>query len=111
MAGVLTAAGIAIASLLLTPALYHLPQATLAATIVVAVLSLIDLTTLRRAWSYSRADFAAAAATLLGTLLVGVEQGLVAGVALSLALYLLRTSRPHIAVVGLVPGTQHFRNV
>lgn len=111
MAGVLTAAGIAVASLLLTPALYYLPQATLSATIIVAVLSLIDLQMLGRTWSYSRPDFAAAAATLAGTLLWGVEQGLVAGVGLSLALYLFRTSRPHIAVVGLVPGTEHFRNV
>jgi SulP family sulfate permease len=110
-AGMLTAAGIAAASLLLTPALYYLPQATLAATIVVAVLSLVDPAILRRTWSYSRSDFAAVAVTLVATLVFGVEQGLVGGVAVSLALYLLRTSRPHIAVVGLVPGTQHFRNV
>ena len=56
------------ASLLLTPALYFLPQATLAATIVVAVLSLVDLGVLRRTWAYSRADFAAVAVTLLATL-------------------------------------------
>lgn len=110
-AGILTAAGLAIAALLLTPALHYLPQATLAATIVVAVLSLVDLEVLRRTWTYSRADFAAVAATLLATLGIGVEQGLIAGVAVSLALYLFRTSRPHVAVVGLVPGTQHFRNV
>lgn len=110
-AGILTAAGIALASLLLTPALRYLPQATLAATIVVAVLSLVDLDALRRTWSYSRTDFAALASTLGATLVLGVEQGLTAGVAVSLALYLYRTSRPHIAVVGLVAGTQHFRNV
>lgn len=110
-AGVLTAGGIALASLLLTPALYYLPQATLAATIVVAVLSLVDFGVLRRTWTYSRADFVAVAVTLAATLGLGVEQGLIAGVAVSLALYLFRTSRPHIAVVGLVPGTQHFRNV
>ncbi|HSI53491.1 MAG TPA: sulfate permease [Ramlibacter sp.] len=110
-AGILTAAGLALAALLLTSALYYLPQATLAATIVVAVLSLVDLDVLRRTWTYSRADFAAVAVTLLATLGIGVEQGLIAGVAVSLALYLFRTSRPHIAVVGLVPGTQHFRNV
>lgn len=109
-AGILTAAGIAAASLLLTPALYYLPQATLAATIVVAVLSLVDLDVLRRTWSYSRPDFAAVAVTLLATLTLGVEPGLIAGVAVSLALHLFRTSHPHIAVVGLVPGTQHFRN-
>lgn len=110
-AGVLTAIGIALASLLLTPALYHLPQATLAATIVVAVLSLVDLKVFRQTWGYARSDFAAVAATLLATLLLGIEPGLIAGIAVSLGLYLLRTSRPHIAVLGLVPGTQHFRNV
>lgn len=110
-AGVLTAGGIALASLLFTPALYHLPQATLAATIVVAVLSLVDFGILKRTWAYSRADFAGATVTLLGTLAFGVERGLTAGVVVSLALYLYRTSRPHVAVVGLVPGTEHFRNV
>lgn len=110
-AGVLTAVGIALASLFLTPVLHHLPQATLAATIVVAVLSLVDLRMLRDTWAYSRPDFAAASATIAATLLLGVEQGLVAGVGVSLGLHLLRTSRPHIAVVGLVPGTEHFRNV
>ena len=110
-AGVFTAAGITLASLLLTPALYFLPQATLAATIVVAVLSLVDFSIFKRTWAYSKADFVAVLATLLATLTVGVELGLVVGVGVSLALYLFRTSRPHIAEVGLVPGTEHFRNV
>ena len=110
-AGVFTAAGILLATLLLTPALYYLPQASLAATIVVAVLSLVDLGILKRVWAYSKPDFAAVAATLVATLTLGVELGLVVGVGVSLALYLLRTSRPHIATVGLVPGTEHFRNV
>ncbi len=110
-AGVFTAVGITLASLLLTPALYFLPQATLAATIIVAVLSLVDLGILKRTWAYSKADFAAVLATLLVTLGAGVELGLVVGVAVSLALYLFRTSRPHIAEVGRVPGTEHFRNV
>lgn len=110
-AGVLTAIGILLATLLLTPALHHLPQATLAATIIVAVLSLADFGILQRTWAYSKPDFAAVAATLLATLGLGVETGLLAGVGVSLALYLWRTSRPHIATVGLVPGTEHFRNV
>ena len=110
-AGVYTAVGITLASLLLTPALYYLPQATLAATIVVAVLSLVDFGILRKTWAYSKADFVAVLSTLLVTLGVGVEAGLVAGVGVSLALFLFRTSRPHIAEVGLVPGTEHFRNV
>jgi SulP family sulfate permease len=110
-AGIYTAVGIALASLFLTPALYFLPQATLSATIIVAVLSLVDLTIFKRTWQYSKADFAAALSTFLVTLALGVELGLVTGVSVSLTLFLYRTSRPHIAEVGLVPGTEHFRNV
>ncbi|MFM7698487.1 MAG: SulP family inorganic anion transporter [Limnohabitans sp.] len=110
-AGVYTAVGITLASLFLTPALYYLPQATLAATIVVAVLSLVDFGILKSTWHFSKLDFMAVATTLLATLLVGVESGLVMGVVVSLALFLFRASRPHIATVGLVPGTEHFRNV
>jgi SulP family sulfate permease len=110
-AGVYTAIGITLASLFLTPALFYLPQATLAATIVVAVLSLVDFGILKSTWRFSRLDFIAVTTTLLATLLVGVESGLVMGVGVSLALFLLRASRPHIATVGLVPGTEHFRNI
>ena len=110
-AGIFTAIGIFLAALLLTPALYFVPQATLAATIVVAVLSLVHLHTLRSTWAYSRRDFSAVIVTLLLTLAAGVEAGLVGGVVLSLLLYLYKTSRPHIAEVGLVSGTEHFRNV
>ena len=110
-AGIFTAVGITLASLLLTPALYFLPQATLAATIVVAVLSLVDLGVLKRTWYYAKPDFLAVLSTLLMTLLVGVEAGLVSGVTVSLVLFLYRTTRPHIAEVGLVPGTEYFRNV
>ncbi len=110
-AGAFTAIGIALATLFLTPLLFFLPKATLAATIVVAVLSLVDLGALRRTWEYSRADFLAMAATILLTLTIGVEAGLVAGVGLSIFLHLYRTSKPHVAIVGQVPGTEHFRNV
>ena len=110
-AGAYTAVGIALATLFLTPLLANLPQATLAATIIVAVLSLVDIAALKRTWIYSKSDFAAMAATILLTLGVGVEAGITSGVVLSVLLYLFRTSRPHMAVVGIVPGTEHFRNV
>ena len=110
-AGIYTAIGITLASLFLTPALFYLPQATLAATIIVAVLSLVDFGILKSTWRFSKLDFIAVAATLLGTLFIGVETGLVMGVVTSLALFLFRASRPHIATVGLVPGTEYFRNV
>jgi SulP family sulfate permease len=110
-AGAFTAAGLAIAAVALTPLVYYLPNATLAATIVVAVLSLVDLSILQKTWSYSRADFAAVAATILLTLTMGVEIGVASGVILSVLLHLWTTSRPHVAEVGLVPGTHHFRNI
>ncbi|MFW5659844.1 MAG: SulP family inorganic anion transporter [Oceanicaulis sp.] len=110
-AGAFTAVGIAVATLFLTPLLANLPVAVLAATIIVAVLSLVDFGALKRAWDYSKPDFAAMAATIALTLLMGVEAGVTAGVVLSLALFLYRTSRPHAAVVGQVAGTEHFRNV
>ncbi|MDD2770528.1 MAG: sulfate permease [Methylococcus sp.] len=110
-AGAFTAAGIALATLFLTPLLYFLPNATLAATIIVAVLSLVDIGALKRTWAYSKADFAAMAATILATWAEGVEAGLVVGVGLAIFLHLYASSRPHIAVVGQLPGTAHFRNV
>ncbi|WP_138439986.1 SulP family inorganic anion transporter [Marinobacter alexandrii] len=110
-AGAFTAVGIALATLYLTPAIAYLPQATLAATIMVAVATLIDLPALARTWRYSRPDFGAMLATILLTLVHSVEAGIMAGVGLSIGLFLYRTSRPHSAVVGRVPGTEHFRNV
>jgi len=110
-AGAFTAVGIAMAALFLTPLLHYLPKATLAATIIVAVLSLIDLGAIKRTWAYSKSDFAAMMATILTTLTFGVELGITAGVGLSLFLHLYRSSRPHSAIVGQVPGTEHFRNV
>lgn len=110
-AGAYTAIGILIAALFLTPLLRSLPIATLAATIIVAVLSLVDFKTPRAIWRFSKPDFAAMAATIAVTLLAGVEPGVIAGVGISLALYLWRASRPHAAIVGRVPETEHFRNV
>ncbi len=110
-ASLFAAAGMALAALYLAPYLYHLPRATLAAVILVAVFQLIDFSHLRRAWRYSRGDFMAIATTILLTLLLGVEVGVMCGVVASLLLHLYETSRPHVAVVGEVPGTEHFRNV
>jgi SulP family sulfate permease len=110
-AGAFTALGIAMATLFLTPLLFFLPNATLAATIIVAVLSLVDFGALKHTWDYSGADFAAMAATILITLAEGVEAGLLVGVGLAIFLHLYATSRPHVAIVGQIPGTTTFRNV
>ncbi len=110
-AGAFTAIGLLLASLLLTPLIFFLPKATLAATIIVAVLSLVDFSILRKTWEYSRADFIAVLATILVTLGFGVELGVTSGVALSILIHLFKTSRPHMAIVGQVPDTHHYRNV
>ena len=110
-AGAYTAVGLAIAALALTPLVFFLPQATLAATIIVAVLTLVDFTILKKSWSYSKSDFAAVLTTMLITLGSGVELGVTCGVVLSIFLHLYKTTKPHIAEVGLVPGTEHFRNI
>ncbi|MBY5927687.1 sulfate permease [Halomonas sp. DP8Y7-3] len=111
MAGLFAALGIGTVTLALTPLLEHLPIATLAATITVAILTLVDLPLLRQTWRYSRSDFSALAVTMLLTLVEGVEAGIIAGVSLSIALFLYRTSKPHSAIVGRIPGSEHFRSV
>ena len=90
---------------------YYLPHAALAATIIVAVVGLIDLKTLKESWHYDRADAISLLMTFAGVVLFGVEEGIVLGVVLSLAVLVWRSSHPHMAVVGRVPGTEHFRNV
>lgn len=111
LAGALTAVGIAITVLFFTPLFENLPQAVLAATIIIAVLSLVDLGEIKRTWCYSKQDAVAMLATISGVLLIGVEAGIIIGVSLSLLLFLWRTSQPHIAVVGQMPGSEHFRNI
>ena len=110
-ASILAALGIGLAALFLTPLLFYLPKASLAATIIVAVASLVDLDLVSRAWRYSISDFAAVITTISATLLLGVELGVLAGIVVSILLHLYKTTRPHMAVVGAVAGTEHYRNV
>lgn len=110
-AGAYTAIGLAGASLFLTPLIFHLPKATLAATIIVAVLSLVDFSVLKKTWHHSKADFAAVISTISITLLMGVELGVSAGVTVSILIHLYKSSRPHMAIVGQVPKTEHYRNI
>jgi SulP family sulfate permease len=109
-AGAFAALAIGFSTLFMTPFLYYVPIASLAALILVAIISLVDIAAIKRVWSYNRSDFAALTLTALVTLVEGVELGLISGVVLSIMLYLYRSSTPHIAVVGKIPGTEHFRN-
>jgi SulP family sulfate permease len=94
-----------------TAAFNRMPLAALSASIVVAATGLIDVQALRRAWAYDRADAFALAGTALGVILIGLQWGIALGIGLSLASLLYRTSAPHIAVLGRVAGTEHFRNI
>lgn len=110
-ASVISAVMMGIVLVGLTSWFHYLPHAVLAATIIVAVIGLIDTHTLKEAWHYDKADAVALLLTFLGVIVLGVEEGIVIGVALSLAVLVWRSSHPHMAVVGRVPGTEHFRNI
>ena len=110
LSGVISAALMAVVLLGMTALFERLPLAVLAATIIVAVVGLVDVATARHAWHLDRADAVAWGGTALGVLALGVELGVGLGVALSIGTFLWRASRPHMAVVGRVPGTHHFRN-
>jgi sulfate permease, SulP family len=110
MSSLVTAAVVALTVAFLTPLLFHLPRAVLAAVIVVAVVGLIDVEAVRHAWRVRRSDAVVLAATFAATLLLGVEPGIGVGVAVSLGLLLWRTSTPHAAELGRVAGTTRYRN-
>jgi sulfate permease, SulP family len=110
-ASIYTAILIALFSVLFTPLLYFLPKATLAATIIVAVSSLVDFSMIKKTYRVAPSDCMAVVATIVLTLFLGVGTGVTSGVLISLTLHVYRTSKPHIAAVGLVEGTEHFRNI
>ncbi len=111
LASLITVLVVGVAALFLMPLFHHLPQAVLAAIILIAVTGLMDFGMLRRLWHYDRADAAALILTFVSVLGLGIEKGILIGVASTIFLHLWRTSRPHMAVVGRVPDTAHFRNI
>jgi SulP family sulfate permease len=111
VAALITAALVAVVAFFFTGVFETLPKAVLAAIIVVAVAQLVDWKSARAVFAYDRGDGATLVVTMLGVLMFGIDAGLVLGVLLAIALYLRKTSTPHIAIMGRVPGTEHFRNL
>ncbi len=111
LAAVFSAGVIALTLLFLTPLFYHMPQAILAAIVMVAVSGLIDISEARFLWRSDRRDFVLMAITFVATLLLGIEEGILVGVLSSLALVLQQDSTPHVAVMGRIPNTDIFRNL
>ena len=110
LAGVFTATIVAAALLFLTPLLHNLPRAALAAIVIVAVASLVDIKLPRTLWQLRRRELPPLLVTCAATLTLGITTGLALGVLLSLAMFILRTTRPHTAVLGRLPGTTVYRN-
>jgi SulP family sulfate permease len=111
LASIFTAILVAITLLSLTPYFFYLPKAVLGAIIILAVIQLIDFNTFKHAWSYDRADAFSMIITFTSVLIIDVETGIVTGAIISIALYLHRSSQPHIAIVGQVGNTEHYRNI
>ncbi|HMQ47789.1 MAG TPA: solute carrier family 26 protein [Saprospiraceae bacterium] len=111
LASIISASLIVLTLLFLTPLFYYLPNAVLAAVILVAVSSLIDYKEARHLWENDRSDFWMLLATFIVTLTLGIEKGILAGVVLSLGIVIYRATRPHVAVLGRVPDSMFFRNI
>lgn len=111
LSGVISALLLGAALPLLMPGLAWLPRAALAAVIIYAIANLVELGSLRAAWRYERNEGWAFVSTALGVLFIGFDAGLGLGMAWSMAAMIWRHSQPHVAEVGRLPGTSHFRNV
>lgn len=111
LAGVMSSLFIVMVSLYFTAFFRDLPLAILAATIIVSIWKLVDFKPFIDTWRYSKADGIAMWITFFGVLCIDISTGLILGIVSTFILLLWRISRPHIAVIGLVEGTQHFRNV
>ncbi len=111
LASIISAALIVLTLLFLTPLFYYLPKAILASVIMVAVVGLIDIREAKYLWKSDRSDFWMLAATFIGTLVLGIEEGILIGVVLSMGVLIYRTTTPHIAILGKIPGKPDYRNI
>lgn len=111
VASLITASGLALTVLFFTPWFYFLPKAVLGVIVIMAVMPLIDLSGIKTTWRFNRADALTLLTTFSMVLIAGVEVGLLSGILLSIGLLLQRSSHPHMAIVGRVGESEHFRNI
>ncbi|MGI9531988.1 SulP family inorganic anion transporter, partial [Lutimonas sp.] len=102
---------IGLSLLFLTPAFFFLPKAALAAVIMVAAFGLLDFSMPKNLLSYSKRDLLILNSTLLVTVFIGIKEGILFGIILSLVMLIYRTTKPHMAILGNVPGTHFYRNI
>lgn len=111
IAGIISAGVVALTLLFLTPLFYYLPNAVLAAIIIMAVYGLIEYDEMKRLWRLGHYDRYMMIAAFAGTLFIGIKEGILLGVTLSVIMLLLRSARPNHAVLGRIPGTSIYRNI
>ena len=111
LSGVVAAVFVGLTLLFLTPLFKNLPAATLGAVVIVAVSGLFDLAGLRRAWQIRREDFVMGIIALVGVLALGVLEGLLIAVGVSLVALVYHATLPHRAVLGYVPDDRSFRDI
>ena len=93
------------------PVFYYLPKAVLSAIIIISALQLIDISGIRKSFAFSSSDAVTFSFTFLAVLTLGVESGVIMGIVISFVLLIRSSSRPHVAVVGRVGESEHFRNI
>lgn len=111
LAMLIAAAILGLAVTFFSPWFENIPKAALAAIILVAIVPLVHLKNIWATWRYDKGDGIAELVTLLGVLILGIEEGITLGILLTIVSYLRKTSHPHIAVVGRIRGTEHYRNI
>jgi SulP family sulfate permease len=111
MAMLIAAVLLAFAVMFFSPLFANIPKAALAVIILMAIMPLVKLKDIVHTWQYDKGDGIAELITLLGVVVLGIEEGIMLGIALTIASQLRKSSHPHIAVVGRVPNTEHYRNI
>ncbi len=111
VATIVSAVIVGMVLLFLSPMLYYVPFAILAAIIITSVLNLFEYQEAKFLWQYHRRDFWNMAITFLVTLIIGIQQGVLIGVILSIIKVLMKSAEPHVAILGQLPGTNIYKNV
>lgn len=111
LASLFSAAIVGLTLVFLTPLFTYLPKALLAAIVMVAVFGLLDIKEMRFLWKSNRTDLGLLLITFMATLMLGIEMGILLGVAMSMLSFVYQASRPHMARLGRIPGQEAYRNV
>jgi len=108
MSNLIAALFIALTLVFFTSIFYYLPKTILAAIIITAIFSLVKIKDIHFLWKSNKKDFLMMLVTFIVTITIGIKEGILIGVLLSLFVVIFETSRPHMAVLGKVPGATHF---